>query len=228
MAVLSLAAMALAYAETKPVNDASPDQVSEIPAVEDLMREHGVLRRILLSDEKMIERIHAGKRFPREDLQKSAGIVRRFIEDYHEKLEEEYLFPKLEKDSRYAELVKSLRAQHQAGRQLTDRILLYAVSAHLNNFGKDQNNLAACLQAFIRMYRPHAAREDTVLFPALHDLVTPAELAEMSDRFEEREQALFGADGFKKIVDEVAELERSLDIYELDQFTPQTEDLEQS
>ena len=28
------------------------------------------------------------------------------------------------------------------------------------------------VEAFIRMYRPHEAREDTVLFPALHKVFT--------------------------------------------------------
>jgi hypothetical protein len=70
------------------------------------------------------------------------------------------------------------------------------------------------------MYRPHKAREDAVLFPALHSLVSPDEYDSLGDLFEGKEQELFGKDGFKKIVEEVANLEKRLGIYELSQFTP--------
>src|SRR5207302_4790012 len=42
--------------------------------------------------------------------------------DYHEKLEEDYLFPRFEKAHKLVDLTTVLRAQHQAGRRLTDRI----------------------------------------------------------------------------------------------------------
>jgi hemerythrin-like domain-containing protein len=70
------------------------------------------------------------------------------------------------------------------------------------------------------MYRPHKAREDTVLFPALHTLVSPEEYDRLGDVFEEREQKLFGKDGFERIVEEVTALEKKLGIYELSGFTP--------
>ena len=70
------------------------------------------------------------------------------------------------------------------------------------------------------MYRPHAAREDTVLFPALHRIVSPHEYDALGEEFEQQEHRLFGEDGFEKVVDEVARLERQLGIEDLAQFTP--------
>ena len=40
------------------------------------------------------------------------------------------------------------------------------------------------------------------------------------DRFEDREHQLFGEHGFENIVSQVAELEKTLGIYDLGQFTP--------
>jgi hypothetical protein len=40
--------------------------------------------------------------------------------------------------------------------------------------------------------RPHEAREDTVLFPALHRLVTPKQLKDLGEQFEKEEDRLFG------------------------------------
>ena len=70
------------------------------------------------------------------------------------------------------------------------------------------------------MYRPHAAREDTVLYPAFRSVITPKEFDALGDQFEDKEQKLFGKDGFEKIVAEVAGLEKQLGIYDLAQFTP--------
>ncbi|HZQ07717.1 MAG TPA: hypothetical protein VFD70_14130 [Anaerolineae bacterium] len=70
------------------------------------------------------------------------------------------------------------------------------------------------------MYRPHEAREDTVLFPALHKLVSPHEYAAVGEEFEKQEHQLLGADGFEKIVDQVARLGKALGIHDLKQITP--------
>src|SRR5262249_41514027 len=61
---------------------------------EDLMREHGVLKRLLLLHEEIIRRIQAKQDFPLQTVTDVATIIRKFIEDYHEKLEEDHLFPR--------------------------------------------------------------------------------------------------------------------------------------
>jgi hypothetical protein len=70
------------------------------------------------------------------------------------------------------------------------------------------------------MYEPHEAREDTVLFPALHELVTPHEFGALGEDFEKKEHQLFGEDGFERMIDTVASIEKRLGIYDLGQFTP--------
>ena len=83
-----------------------------------------------------------------------------------------------------------------------------------------RKELAETLHMFIRMYRPHAAREDTILFPALRTIVSKKEFEDLGEEFEEKEEKLFGEGGFEKIVAQVGELEKTLGIYELAQFTP--------
>jgi hemerythrin-like domain-containing protein len=72
--------------------------------------------------------------------------------------------------------------------------------------------LVSAMQAFITIYRPHAAREDTDLFPKLKDVVSPHEYDAMAEDFEKKEHALFGDDGFEKMVDRVAKLEQAIGI----------------
>ena len=70
------------------------------------------------------------------------------------------------------------------------------------------------------MYEAHAAREDTVLFPALVALVGRKQYAELGEQFEDEEHRLFGTRGFAGVVDEVASIETSLGIADLATFTP--------
>lgn len=58
------------------------------------------------------------------------------------------------------------------------------------------------------MYEPHSVREDTVVFPAFHELVTPEEFKELGERFEEIEKQKFGENGFQHIVNEVTKIEK--------------------
>jgi hemerythrin-like domain-containing protein len=205
-----------ATAQAKPEKKGEEDK--EISPAEDLMREHGALSRVLLIYEEIIARLNSGREFPVEVLINSAGIIRRFVEDYHEKLEENYLFPRFKKSGKLVDLVKVLLQQHQVGRALTDRIKgLASSSAITNPAGKKQ--LGHYMDLFIRMYRPHKAREDTVLFPAFHSLVSPKEYASLGEAFEDKEEDLFGTDGFEKIVQEVEQLEKTMGMYDLSNFT---------
>jgi hemerythrin-like domain-containing protein len=186
---------------------------------EDLMQEHGVLKRILLVYGEAVRRLEANQDLPPESIADSARIVREFVEDYHEKLEENFLFPRFKKANQLVDLVDVLLQQHQAGRRLTDLTKQLATNQAIKN-SADRRRLAELLRQFIRMYNPHEAREDTVLFPAFRGIVSANEFAGLGEDFEKKEHDLFGEDGFEKIVGQVAEIEKKLGVYELAQFTP--------
>ena len=183
------------------------------------MREHGLLRRILLVYGEAVRRLEAAQQLPAGALPDAANIVRTFIEQYHEKLEEDHLFPRFRTANKLVDLVQVLLDQHQAGRRLTDDILRLSAPNAIKT-AEDRRDLMLALRQFTRMYSPHAAREDTVLFPAFHQIVTAKEYDELGDAFEDKERELFGENGFEKMVDRVAAVEKSFEIYDLAQFTP--------
>ncbi|HSC25475.1 MAG TPA: hemerythrin domain-containing protein [Candidatus Babeliales bacterium] len=192
---------------------------SEIPLTEDLMREHGLLNRILLIYEEIVKRIDNNTNFSIIVLNNAVEIIRSFIENYHEKLEEDYIFPLFEKHKKEIKLVKTLKAQHNKGREITAQLQKLSIE----NKPLDQKTrklIKNLLQKFIRMYRPHEAREDTVLFPQVRSLMTESEFKNMSKIFEDREHELFGEDGFELMIKKVEDIEKDLDIYRLEQFTP--------
>jgi hemerythrin-like domain-containing protein len=194
-------------------------KTAEVTATEDLMREHGVLRRLLLIYDDLEGKLRQGLEFPRRVLTEATDLIRRFIEDYHEKLEENYVFPCFKRAGKMVDLVNILRIQHEAGRKVTTFLLSPAAAGAADPAARQK--VADYIQAFSRMYRPHAAREDTVLFPALRSVVAPAEFNDLGDKFEDLEVAKFGQGGFEKIVGQVAGLEKVLGIENLAQFTPQ-------
>jgi hemerythrin-like domain-containing protein len=182
------------------------------------MRAHGVLDRLLLVYGEAVRRLEGGVELLPDAVSGTAGIVRRFVHDCHEKLEEEHVFPRFEKSGELVELVDVLKSQHEAGRRLTADILGLASSA-LAGDARTRQTLVSRLRSFARMYRPHEAREETVLFPALRRLLSERDYRALGQRFEQREHELFGDHGFSGVVDEVAALEKGLGLYELDQFT---------
>jgi hemerythrin-like domain-containing protein len=209
----------IATEHTLAVAAPQPKVEEEVSPAEDLMREHGVLNRILLVYEECLRRLQGEKNLEPTMLVGAAKIVRTFIEDYHEKLEEDHLFPRFEKAGKLVDLVKVLREQHQAGRRVTDRIMELATPAGLKD-AEGSRKLSTSLRQFVRMYRPHESREDTVLFPALRGLMTAKQYDDLGEQFEEKEHQLFGEHGFENIVVQVAEFEKTLGIYDLGQFTP--------
>src|SRR5262245_2959954 len=121
-AALGIGTLALVPGEVRG-DDKKDQPEEEVGATEDLMREHGVLNRVLLLYEEGLRRIRAREDVPPDVFHKPATLVRKFVEDYHEKLEENFIFPEFEKQKKLVDLVKTLRDQQQAGRRVTDVVL---------------------------------------------------------------------------------------------------------
>jgi len=212
-------ACALVLAAPVFARDAKKKAEDAISPPEDLMREHAILDRILLIYESGMRRLGQGEDIDPAVFVQSATIMRDFIHGYHEKSEEELVFPRFKTAGRMVELVNVLLTQHGAGRKLTERILAAAPQARSR---EPREAMGRDIQALIAMYRPHAAREDTDLFPTLRQLVTGDEYDGIAEELEKRERQAFGADGFEKIAKKVAEVEKVIGVYDLEVFTPKS------
>jgi len=195
-------------------------QEKEVGAVEDLMREHGVLRRALLVYSESVPKIRANLGgIPADALMRTAKLFRSFGGDYHErKLEEAYIFPAITKAggpaAGYADVLK---AQHDRGREVTEYIL--AVTGKGDIGTGDAEPLARALESFVLMYENHAAREDTIVFPAWKEALSERQLHEIGDKFEEIEHQQFGKNGYEDAVAQIGQIEQALGLADLAQFT---------
>ncbi|MBI4766732.1 MAG: hemerythrin domain-containing protein [Deltaproteobacteria bacterium] len=172
----------------------------EVTASEDLMREHGILRRALfIYSEAALRLRNDSSSVSPASLQKTARLFCDFGEEYHEKkLEEAYIFPAVKNaGGEAANYPDILITQHQRGREITDYILELTQGTKLE--ANNTKPLALALESLARMYRPHAAREDTIVFPAWKQILTAKQLDEMNEKFEDIEHQQFGEDGFEKV-----------------------------
>jgi hemerythrin-like domain-containing protein len=224
LAATGLAGLAVGAGATEAGNLASaPSQVmapvAQIPSSEALMREHGVLKRLLLVYREATTQLQAGHGVPADALHQAADVMHTFIHGFHEGMEEGYVFPPLRRVGKQVDTVNTLLVQHGRGRQITQRVLAATAAAGMSD-PSTRTRLAEDLAAFVRMYEPHEAREDTVVFPAFRAITPGKRFAELAERFAELHDKQFGPHGFTNIVNQVAEIERRFGIDNLAQFTP--------
>jgi hemerythrin-like domain-containing protein len=193
----------------------------EVTATEDLMREHGVIRRALLIYFETVPKLRQNPAsVDPAALKQTAQLFRTFGEDYHERmLEEQHIFPLIRKQGselkRYADI---LTEQHNRGREITDYVL--AVTSGPKISAAHAEPLAKVFESFVLMYQNHAAREDTIVFPAWKKNLSNKQLDEISDQFEDIEHKMFGKDGFEDAEKKVSSIETELGFDDLAQFTP--------
>jgi hemerythrin-like domain-containing protein len=213
--ILATGGLALAAEKTKKAG-----QEKQVSAVEDLMREHGVLRRALLVYIETVPKLRSSSGgVPADAIARTGKLFRSFGEDYYERmLEEQYIFPVVKKaGGAAAAYVDVLLAQHNRGREITDYVL--AVTGKGSIGTGDAEPLARAFESFVLMYQNHTAREDTIVFPAWKDALSERQLHEMGERFEDIEHKQFGKDGFEDAVKEIGQIEQALGFADLARFT---------
>jgi hemerythrin-like domain-containing protein len=215
--VLTSAALgATAWSQTP-----KPETEPEVTATEDLMREHGVIRRALLVYSELAVKIRKSPAtVDAAALHKTAQLFRTFGEDYHERmLEEQHIFPIVRKmKGEAAKYPDILVAQHNRGREITEYTLAVTNAPRISVLHAEP--LARVFETFVRMYENHAAREDTIVFPAWKTNFTNKQLDELSDQFEEIEHKMFGKDGFEDAEKTISGIEETFGFSDIAQFTP--------
>jgi hemerythrin-like domain-containing protein len=181
------------------------------------MQDHGLLGRVLLVYEESMRRLEDGDDFFPLSLVRAAQVMSDYVVDYHQTLEEVYLFPRFRRSDTHVGLIEILRHQHDVGRRLTASVLDLG-GLKLGEDVATRRRFAQVLGKVVRMYRPHEAREDTALFPLLRNVVSASEYDALGEAFERERTRRFGGDGFERFVGEISESEKVLGIYKLADF----------
>jgi hemerythrin-like domain-containing protein len=194
---------------------ASPARRPPSPG-EDLMTEHGVLKRLLLAYQAAADQLSAGTAPPAGAISDAAQVISDYIEGFHEGLEEAYVFPRVR--AVQSQLISTLLTQHDRGRHLTAAIS--AIAADDLTSATARSALQNYLTLFVRMYAPHEAWEDTVVFPALRQLTPQRTLDQLAERFNDLQNKQYGDDALTQMLQRVTGIEEQLGINNLATFTP--------
>jgi hemerythrin-like domain-containing protein len=191
-----------------------------VGAVEGLMREHGVLRRILAVYRRSAFMLRINPAVvDAAALAGAADLFKALGEDYHQNgVEETFIFPPLLKaGGPTAALIGVLRDQHERGRALTAFIHDHCSAGPVG--AADAEPVARALESMAAMYEAHTAFEDTVLFPAWEKTLTGPQLGQMARRFASLQQRAFKGDGFIIAQGRIAAIEQKLGVHDLSAYT---------
>ncbi len=184
---------------------------------EELMTEHGVLKRVLLAYRAMSAQLAAGETPPRGALTDAAQLISDYVESFHEGLEEAYVFPRLQRAGQHVGLIRTLLVQHDRGRHITAAILSTA-----DDLRPERARVAVrtYIEQFVRMYEAHEAWEDTVVFPALRAVTSERTLRLLAERFADEAHSQYGDHALARILGRLDGVEQQLGIADLAALTP--------
>lgn len=185
----------------------------------ELAREHMITDRLLLICEAFADRLESGEQPASGTLLQAAELIRGFLQDRQEMQEEKYIFPVFRRNGMAMKVISVLEEQHRAGRRLMDGIHL-KLREEPSPAGSAE--MAASLRAFVRMYRPHLACENTAVLPEFRGLVSSREYTGLETDFRADESRRLKEKGVEKVMDIIAGLENSLGISDISRFTPAT------
>lgn len=195
-----------------------PDVVTELEPTEELMHQHGLLRRATRLLDLGAQRLAAGKPFP-QALGGAASLFRRYGVEHHErKLEEGYVFPDLRgADARLVRLTDVLVEQHRRTAEIVDAVIA-ATRATLSD--DDIAPLADSLRGLRAMHDYHTAVEETIVFPTWRSAVDARRYRQVRAAFTSAGQRSFGRDGIEGGVKQMEALENALGAGDLAATTP--------
>ncbi len=187
--------------------------------IENLMKEHGVLMRILAIYDKVTGDAASGKALNTSAIHRTAEISRSYIQKHHDACEERYIFPRFREANYIVEVVTELHNQHVAAMEITDRILALT-SAEGRRGGSSSQKLGDLCTMLVRMYRPHMSWEQTIVFPAFYDITTIEYIEHIRQEMEAEERQILGTTGFRGLVGRLSEVEKEVGTHDLHSYTP--------
>jgi hemerythrin-like domain-containing protein len=189
--------------------------------IEVLTRDHGLMRRILFIYKEIICLCPATQDLPTDLIRQAAKAYQKLADDFHQKLEDEFLFPPMVKACDHAELIEVLWQQHTVDHHFTTR-LLSLTSAAIFKDDSNRNETRNTICNLARMMEHHMAWEESDLFPAYFCLVSAKDYRDLSEIVARRQEQIFGCEGINALIAEIVELENILGIHHLECFTPET------
>jgi hemerythrin-like domain-containing protein len=195
------------------------EELPSISPTEILSREHAIMERLMIVLESEVARILEGEVVDLFPINHAAITIKEFGTDHHMVDEEQFLFPKLREAGTMDRLVDTLEIQHDKGREIIGRIIDLTRAGYIDDLGQ-LNELTGLCMSFVIMYRPHAAWEETVVFPALYEIATENYIDNINMRMHDEERTMMSDPGLHRLMDNLRKIEEAAGTSDPGRFTP--------
>ncbi|MCB4791571.1 MAG: hemerythrin domain-containing protein [Elusimicrobia bacterium] len=176
-------------------------------SIEDFFaQQHAAVTRVVVIYNDILSRLENKETPPLDAYREATHISRDFMQNFHEKMEEKYIFSRFRKPSREYDIVQVLIRQHRAGHKIVNGML--ALSKQQN---PDPDKLADSIRSFIQIYSPHKDAEDEFILPAFHLALSTENYKETWEELKKEKLKKFD-DNFKELGNSVEKIEKSLEI----------------
>lgn len=193
------------------------EAMEKISPTEELCIEHAMLDRIMLAMNHTLKKA-GSKKADYAPIKQACSMIRQVVDAHHMVIEEEEIYPKFQGDPILGKMVKDFEEQHEEARRMVYRM------EELAEGGKSSaTELKGIFVDFHDMIMAHAAREETVLFPAMMGTWSDDDLDALKETQEEHERELLGEDAAEKVYEMLGDLEAAAGIESVADFTRRLE-----
>lgn len=195
-----------------------PAKAASAPPAEGLLMAHGLAGRVMLAYERIIKDWKLLRDADLAMVNRTAQIAKDCLAGCHELNEERWLFPLFREEGYLEELVSALEEQHEAGREVTEKIIDLSTPGRIKT-ETQMNVLMTLCRSYVFMYGPHLSRENSDLFPRLSQILSQEELDDIARKMSATTRDVLGEDGFAGQLRAMAEIEQSLEIHDVRSYT---------
>jgi hemerythrin-like domain-containing protein len=201
---------------------ARPSWVSErsmsVSAPEALSREHAMLTRLMLAIDNVVDSAQEDKNTDLGPINSAANAIRQVVADHHMTFEEENVYPRMEQIDYLSSMTETLEGQHDDARAVNKMVLDLTRGGKIK--GKSElDELTLLTKSFKDMITAHAAWEETVIFPAMYDLLSERDMDDINKKFMEAERRLLGNKGPVELYRTIDDIEEAAGTHDLSMFT---------
>ncbi len=199
-----------------------PAWVSErsmnVTAPEALSREHAMLIRLLLAIDNVVDQAIEDRKTDLRPINSAARVIDNVVADHHMAFEEQSVYPRMERIDYLSGLTETLEGQHDDARAVNDLVLDLTKSGKVK--GKAElDELVLLTKSFKDMITAHAAWEETIIFPAMYDLLSENDMDDVNRKFMEAERQLLGGKGPEMLYREIDSIEEAAGTNDLAMYT---------
>ena len=176
-------------------------------AIEQLIREHDLILRMLEALEQAVTRLETGKAVPPEVFLKAVDFIQNFADRYHHAKEEDILFKRMAEKGVPVEggPIGVMLHEHNLGRQYRQALEQGARKLEQGN----REAVALIVEnarGYIQLLQQHILKENNVLYPMAENLIPPEIMEKMAEAFIRAGKEVIDEnveEHYRKVVEEV-------------------------